>query len=84
MPYAFWADVPLADVWAEFDHTVDLIVEGVTSRSDEDLQAAATDTVPWAPPGPLWRFIGHDTFLHEWPAHARQIEQAPGRGTRGA
>ncbi len=73
---AFWADADLDRVWAELGHTVDLVVEQVKSRADEELNAEARNTVPWAPPGPLWQFIGHDTFLHEWPAHADQIEAA--------
>jgi hypothetical protein len=72
---AFWRDSSLDDVRADFERKADLIAERVALLSDEDL--LATDRVPW--PGedrPLWRFIGHDTFLHEWPAHATQIEQA--------
>lgn len=72
---AFWRDRPLEDVRAEFERNGDLLRDRVEQLSDEDL--LATDRVPW--PGedrPLWQFIGHDTFLHEWPAHAAQIEQA--------
>jgi hypothetical protein len=36
----------------------------------------ATDAIPWAGARPLWQFIGADTFLHEWPVHASQIETA--------
>ena len=72
---AFWRDTPLEDVRTEFERNVDLLADRVGQLSDDDL--LATDRVPW--PGedrPLWQFIGHDTFLHEWPAHAAQIEQA--------
>jgi mycothiol maleylpyruvate isomerase-like protein len=72
---AFWRDTPLADVRAEFERNVDLLVERVRLRSDEDM--LVTDAIPW--PGqdrPLWQFIGYDTFLHEWPAHSAQIEGA--------
>jgi hypothetical protein len=72
---AFWADATLDDVRTEFERNADLLTERVRLLSDDDL--LATDRVPW--PGedrPLWQFIGHDTFLHEWPAHAAQIERA--------
>jgi hypothetical protein len=58
-----------------FVRNADMIAERVTMLTDTDL--LATDRVPW--PGetrPLWQFIGHDTFLIEWPAHAEQIERA--------
>jgi hypothetical protein len=72
---AFWRDTPLDDVRPEFERHADLIAGRVALLSDDDL--LATDRVPW--PGedrPLWQFIGHDTFLVEWPAHAAQIERA--------
>jgi mycothiol maleylpyruvate isomerase-like protein len=72
---AFWSTSTLDDVRTEFERNVDLIVDRVRLLSDDDL--LATDRVGW--PGedrPLWQFIGHDTFLHEWPAHAEQIERA--------
>ena len=72
---AHWRERSLDDVRVEFERNADLIVQRVATLSDEDL--LATDRIPW--PGedrPLWQFIGHDTFLHEWPAHAAQIERA--------
>ena len=77
---AFWRSVELSDVWREFDSTVELIVEQVQKRSDDELNADAMDTIAWAPRRPLWQFVGADTFLHEWPAHAHQIEEAAGTG----
>jgi hypothetical protein len=71
----FWRDTPIEDVRAEFDRNVNLLVEYVRLRSDDDM--LKTDAIPW--PGehrPLWQFIGYDTFLHEWPVHAEQIERA--------
>lgn len=71
----FWRDASLDDVRAEFERNVDLLVGRVELLGDDDL--LATDRIPW--PGedrPLWQFIGHDTFLHEWPAHAAQIERS--------
>ena len=70
--YAAWT---LDDVRAAFERNNEMIAERVALLSDDDL--LATDRVPW--PGedrPLWQFIGHDTFLVEWPAHAAQIERA--------
>jgi hypothetical protein len=72
---AFWKDTPLEDVRAEFVRNVDAIIERARLRSDDEM--LAMDAIPWALPGrPLWEFIGYDTFLHEWPAHSEQIEQA--------
>lgn len=71
---AFWRDTPLEEVRAEFDRTVDLLLEQVRLRADEEM--TATDAIAWAPGRPLWQFIGGDTFLYEWPAHAQQIERA--------
>lgn len=71
---AFWRDTPIAEVRAEFERIADLLVERVRLLSDEEM--LAMDTIPWAPGRPLWQFIGGDTFLHEWPAHAEQIERA--------
>jgi hypothetical protein len=70
---AFWKDASPDEVRAEFERNVDALVEQVRLRSDE--QMLATDAIPWAPDRPLWQFIGNDTFLHEWPAHAEQIER---------
>jgi hypothetical protein len=72
---AFWQETELDDVRNEFERNVELLVGRIEVLSDDDL--LATDRIPW--PGedrPLWQFIGHDTFLHEWPAHAEQIERA--------
>ena len=44
------------------------------ARSDHEM--LATNAIPWAGERPLWHIIGADTFLHEWPAHAAQIEAA--------
>jgi hypothetical protein len=75
---AHWRDTSLKDVRGEFERIVDLLVERVRVQTDERM--TATDTIPWAPGHRLWEFIGHDTFLHEWPAHAQQIERAAGAG----
>lgn len=45
-------------------------------QTDDVMAADARQLVPWAGEGPLWRFVGYDTFLHEWPAHAEQVEKA--------
>jgi hypothetical protein len=71
---AFWRDTPVQEVRTEFERIVDLLVDQVRARSDEEMHA--TDAIPWAPNRPLWQFIGGDTFLYEWPAHAQQIEHA--------
>ena len=72
---AFWRDAALDDVRGEFERNADLLAERVELLSDDDL--LATDRVPWqGEHRPLWQFVGHDTFLVEWPAHAAQIEQA--------
>lgn len=71
---AFWRDEPMTEVRAEFERVADLLVDRIRLLSDEEM--LATDTVPWAPGRPLWQFVGADTFLYEWPAHAQQIETA--------
>lgn len=70
----FWSGSSLEEVRSELERVADLVEQRVETLSDEDL--AVRDRVPWAPDRPLWEFIGHDTFLHEWPAHAKQIESA--------
>src|SRR5436190_519717 len=41
----------------------------------------AKDVIAWYPwpDRPLWAFVGGDTFLVEWPAHAEQMERAAAR-----
>lgn len=73
---AFWRPATSAEVRMEFDRNADLLIERVRLLSDDQLAADAKTVVPWADEGPLWRFIGYDTFLHEWPAHAEQMEHA--------
>jgi hypothetical protein len=74
----FYRDWALADVRDSFVRNADMIATQVALLTDDGL--LATDRVPW--PGenrPLWQFIGHDTFLVEWPAHAEQMERAASR-----
>jgi hypothetical protein len=73
---AFWKDVPVDEVRSEFTRNADLLIERVRLRTDEEMASDAKSIVPWAYDAPLWQFVGHDTFLHEWPAHARQMEAA--------
>ena len=75
----YWKEVPAESVRDEFQRHAALLVEQVQHQSDEDM--LRTDAIPW--PGedrPLWEFIGHDTFLYEWPAHAEQMERAVASG----
>jgi hypothetical protein len=60
-------------VRTEFDRDVRALIVQVEQRSDEEINA--TDAIPSAGTAPLWELIGGDTFLHEWPAHAAQMEQ---------
>lgn len=76
---AFWIDAPLDEVRAEFERLVDILVDRVGQHTDEQMQA--TDAIAWAPGRPLHEFIGYDTFLYEWPAHAEQIECAAERAS---
>lgn len=66
--YSAWT---FEEVRAEFDRNVDLLLEQVNTRSDDDMKA--NDSLPWAGDRPLWNKIGTETFLH-WPAHADEIE----------
>lgn len=77
---AYWRTRSLDDVCAEFDHNVSALIGQVKLRTDDEMNA--TDALPWAGTAPLWELIGGDTFLHEWPAHAAQMEQVIRR--RGA
>ncbi len=79
---AFWHDADIDRVRSEFDRNAELLIEQVRLIPDEAMAANAKRTVPWAYDAPLWQFIGHDTFLHEWPAHAEQIEKAHASGRR--
>jgi hypothetical protein len=63
----------LAEMRREFDRHVDLLVERVDERTDE--QMTATDAIPWDLGHPLWQQIGSETFTH-WPTHAADIERA--------
>jgi len=77
---AYWRGFTLDEVRAEFVTNADMIEARVATLSDGDLAAPSTDRVPWDHPGrKLADFIGHDTFLIEWPAHAEQIERAASR-----
>jgi hypothetical protein len=67
-------------VRAEFDRDVRSLIAQVRQRSDAVMNA--TDALPQTGTAPLWELIGGDTFLHEWPAHAAQMEQVIRR--RGA
>lgn len=75
---AYWRDFSLDEVLSEFSRTSDHIIERAALRSDDEMNA--TDAIPWAGIQPLWQFIGGDTFLHEWPAHASQVEKAAHTG----
>ena len=70
---AYFREIPLVDVRAQFEQLVDAIVERLTERTDAELNA--TDAVPWAPGRPLWHFVAGDTCAH-WPLHAEMIERA--------
>ncbi len=63
----------LAEMKREFDRYVDLLVERVDERTDEQMNA--TDAIPWDLGRPLWQQIGSETFTH-WPEHAADIERA--------
>jgi hypothetical protein len=71
---AYWRPAELAAVRGEFERVTDVLIEHAGRRTDEEMNAAAP--VPWAGGAVLWRFIGHDTYLSEWPAHTAQIEAA--------
>ncbi len=71
---AYWRDHSLDDVLAEFVAVTDHVIERASVRSDEEM--ANADLIAWAPSIPLWKFIGGDTFLHEWPEHTKQIVAA--------
>jgi hypothetical protein len=74
---AFWKDKPATDVRAQFVHDSDLLIEYASKLTDAQLTADARAVVPWADDGAmLEHFVGYDTFLHEWPAHAAQMEAA--------
>lgn len=71
----YWRGFPLDEVRTEFVTNAELIEARVATLSNDDLAAPSTDRVPWDHAGrTLAEFIGHDTFLVEWPAHAAQIE----------
>ena len=68
------------EVLAEFINNAEMIEARVATLSDEDLAAPSTARVLWDHPGrKLFEFIGHDTFLIEWPAHAEQVERDASR-----
>jgi hypothetical protein len=69
----YWRDVPLPTVRSEFERVAAALIECAGLRTDDEMNAVG---IAWAGPQPLWKFIGTDTFLDEWPAHARQIEAA--------
>lgn len=70
---AYFREIPLNDVRAQFEQLVDGIVEKLAARTDGELNA--TDAVPWAPGRPLWHLVAGDTYEH-WPVHAEMIERA--------
>jgi hypothetical protein len=72
----YWRGFELDAVRAEFVGVTDSLIEQAGRRTDE--QMVEVGTIDWAGDMPLWRFIGADTFLVEWPAHAAQIEAANG------
>lgn len=73
---AFWKNVPADRVRSEFARNADLLIERAQLRTDDEMTSEAKAVVPWAYDAPLWQFVGDDTFLHEWPAHAEQMEAA--------
>ena len=76
----YWRGFTLSDVRAEFVKNAEMIEARVATLSDDDLAAPSTSRVPWDSfDRTLADFIGHDTFLAEWPAHAEQIERAASR-----
>jgi hypothetical protein len=72
----FWRQSSADDVRAAFVRDSDLLIEYAGKLTDDQLNSDARELVPWAPEGPLVNFVGYDTFLHEWPAHAEQMERA--------
>jgi hypothetical protein len=70
---AYYRDVPLDRVLADFDRSVDALVERVTRRTNAEM--SATDAIPWAGAWPLWQTIAAETYRH-WPAHSADIERA--------
>ena len=72
---AWWRARPIEELRADFVRNASLLVDRVGRMTDADL--ARTDVVPWQGAGrPFWHFLGYDTCLHEWPAHAAQLEAA--------
>lgn len=77
---AYWRDFTVDEVRAEFVTNAEMIEERVAMLSDDELAAPSKNTVPWDHfDRTLADFIGHDTFLIEWPAHADQMERAAAR-----
>ena len=70
----YWRGFSLPEVRTELDTIVGHITEQARKRTDQEMNAVGT--IPWEPEWPLWRFIGGDTFLSEWPVHSEQIERA--------
>jgi hypothetical protein len=68
----YWRAFPLVEVRSEFDRVTRLVIDHAGRRTDDQMNA--TDAMPWIGAVPLWQAIGGDTFLHEWPRHAAQIE----------
>jgi hypothetical protein len=60
-------------VMAELDRVVDLLIERIRLRSNDEMNA--TDAIPWGGERPLWRQIAGETYAH-WPAHSADIERA--------
>jgi hypothetical protein len=76
MAVAFFAEIPMQDVRAQFEGLVDSIVERVRERTDDEMNA--TGAIAWASGRPLWQFVAGDTYQH-WPLHAETIERALSR-----
>jgi hypothetical protein len=70
---AYSRERSLGEVRAEFDATVDALVDRLQLRTDSDMLISG---VPWdEPKRPLWQQVGSETFLH-WPEHTEDIERA--------
>jgi hypothetical protein len=71
---SYWRTHSLAEVRAEFARVATQLEVFAAHKTDDEMNAPAA--LPWAHVRALWEFVGNDTFLHEWPAHALQIETA--------
>jgi hypothetical protein len=69
----YYHDLPFERVMADFDRSVDALVERLTLRTNSEMNA--TDAIPWAGSRPLWQIVGAETYEH-WPAHCADLERA--------